>query len=87
MKSSQLRLRYWRIMTFFARVTLGFIFWELVLARIGFRGLSRRTRSNRYRRVAAQFRVLAIRMGGVMIKVGQFLSSRLDVLPPEITDE
>jgi predicted unusual protein kinase regulating ubiquinone biosynthesis (AarF/ABC1/UbiB family) len=87
MKSSQLRLRYWRIMTFFARVTLGFIFWELVLAHIGFRGLSRRTRSNRYRRVAAQFRVLAIRMGGVMIKVGQFLSSRLDVLPPEITEE
>jgi predicted unusual protein kinase regulating ubiquinone biosynthesis (AarF/ABC1/UbiB family) len=26
-------------------------------------------------------------MGGVMIKVGQFLSSRLDVLPPEVTDE
>jgi predicted unusual protein kinase regulating ubiquinone biosynthesis (AarF/ABC1/UbiB family) len=25
-------------------------------------------------------------MGGVMIKVGQFLSSRLDVLPPEITE-
>jgi predicted unusual protein kinase regulating ubiquinone biosynthesis (AarF/ABC1/UbiB family) len=26
-------------------------------------------------------------MGGVMIKVGQFLSSRLDVLPREVTDE
>jgi predicted unusual protein kinase regulating ubiquinone biosynthesis (AarF/ABC1/UbiB family) len=26
-------------------------------------------------------------MGGLMIKVGQFLSARLDVLPPEITDE
>jgi predicted unusual protein kinase regulating ubiquinone biosynthesis (AarF/ABC1/UbiB family) len=30
---------------------------------------------------------MAIRMGGVMIKVGQFLSSRLDILPPEVTDE
>ncbi len=87
MKSSQLRLRYWRIMAFFARTTLGFIFWEIILARVGLRGLSRRTRSNRYRKVAAQFRALAIRMGGVMIKVGQFLSSRLDVLPPEITAE
>ena len=87
MKSSQLRLRYWRIMAFFARATLGFIFWELILARVGFRGLTRRTRPNRYRRVAAQFRILAIRMGGVMIKVGQFLSSRLDVLPAEITEE
>jgi predicted unusual protein kinase regulating ubiquinone biosynthesis (AarF/ABC1/UbiB family) len=30
---------------------------------------------------------MAIRMGGVMIKVGQFLSSRLDILPVEITEE
>jgi len=87
MKASQLRLRYWRIMLFFGRAALDFIFWELILARIGLRALTRRTRSNRYRRVAAQFRSLAIRMGGVMIKVGQFLSSRLDVLPPEITAE
>ena len=87
MKASQLRARYWRIMAFFGRATLGFIFWELILSRIGLRGVTRRTRSNRYRRVAAQFRSLAIQMGGVMIKVGQFLSSRLDVLPPEITAE
>jgi predicted unusual protein kinase regulating ubiquinone biosynthesis (AarF/ABC1/UbiB family) len=87
MKTSQLRLRYWRIMVFFGRATLGFIFWELIMTRIGFRRLARQTRSERYRRVAAQFRLLAIRMGGVMIKVGQFLSSRLDVLPPEITAE
>jgi len=87
MKASQLRARYWRIMTFFARATLGFIYWEIILTRIGFRRLSRRTRSDRYRRVASQFRNLAIRMGGVMIKVGQFLSARLDVLPQEIIQE
>ncbi|HBG74615.1 MAG: hypothetical protein A2X25_11325 [Chloroflexi bacterium GWB2_49_20] len=87
MKSSQLRARYWRILVFFARATLGFIFWEIFLAHIGFRSFSRRTRSRRLQKVAAQFRSLAIRMGGVMIKVGQFLSSRLDVLPQEITDE
>ena len=87
MKASQLRARYWRIMTFFAQAALSFIFWELFLSRIGFRRLSRRTRPNRYRRVASQFRNLAIRMGGVMIKVGQFLSARLDVLPPEIIQE
>ncbi len=87
MKNSLLRARYRRIMIFFTGVALNFIFWEIVLPRIGMRALSRRTRSNRYRRVAAQFRSLAIRMGGVMIKVGQFLSARLDVLPPEITAE
>ena len=39
------------------------------------------------RSVAQRFRKLAVQMGGVMIKVGQFLSARLDVLPREITDE
>jgi predicted unusual protein kinase regulating ubiquinone biosynthesis (AarF/ABC1/UbiB family) len=37
--------------------------------------------------IARGYRRLAIRMGGVMIKVGQFLSSRLDVLPQEIVAE
>ena len=87
MKSSLLRARYWRIVAFFAWVTLGFIYWELILPRIFLRGWTRRTRSNRMKQIAVRFRALAIRMGGVMIKVGQFLSSRLDVLPPEITDE
>jgi predicted unusual protein kinase regulating ubiquinone biosynthesis (AarF/ABC1/UbiB family) len=87
MKASLLRARYRRIMFFFTGVAINFIFWEVILPRLGLRALARRTRSNRYRRAAAQFRTLAIRMSGVMIKVGQFLSSRLDVLPAEITDE
>jgi predicted unusual protein kinase regulating ubiquinone biosynthesis (AarF/ABC1/UbiB family) len=87
MKNSLLRARYRRIMTFFTGVAINFIFWEVLLPRIGMRALARRTRSNRYRQTAAKFRSLAIRMGGVMIKVGQFLSARLDVLPAEITDE
>ena len=82
-----LRGRYFRILYFFAGVIARFILWELVLARIGFRKWTRRTRAERFRREAARFRALAIHMGGVMIKVGQFLSSRLDVLPPEVTDE
>ena len=87
MKNSLLRARYRRIMLFFTGVAINFIFWEVLIPRIGLRALARRTRPNRYRKVAAQFRSLAIRMGGVMIKVGQFLSARLDVLPPEITEE
>lgn len=39
------------------------------------------------RRFAQRFHVLAVDLGGLMIKVGQFMSSRLDVLPPEITAE
>jgi len=74
-------------MGFFARAIASFIFWEIILPRLGLRGLTRRTRSQRYKKIASQFRAMAIRMGGVMIKVGQFLSSRLDVLPMEITEE
>jgi predicted unusual protein kinase regulating ubiquinone biosynthesis (AarF/ABC1/UbiB family) len=87
MKPSQLRARYWRIVFFFGRVTLGFIFWEIVLRRVGLGRWAARNRAQRNRAIAVRFRALAIRMGGLMIKVGQFLSARLDVLPPEITDE
>jgi predicted unusual protein kinase regulating ubiquinone biosynthesis (AarF/ABC1/UbiB family) len=79
--------RYRRILFFFARVILSFIAWDLLLPRLGLGRLSRHTRAARLRRIASQFRGLAVRMGGVMIKVGQFLSARLDVLPVEITDE
>lgn len=87
MTPAALRARYRRIVTFFARVVAGFIYWEIVLPRIGLSSWSNRTRTARNRKIAVRFRALAIRMGGLMIKVGQFLSARLDVLPAEITDE
>ena len=86
MKLSRLRARFIYILWFFAGVIFRFIWWELILAKIGFRSRVRATRSDRFRSEAERFRTLAIKMGGVMIKVGQFLSSRLDILPPEVTD-
>jgi len=87
MQPPRLRGRYFRILYFFAGVITRFILWELIIARLGLRKWTRRTRAERFRREAVRFRALAIHMGGVMIKVGQFLSSRLDVLPAEVTDE
>lgn len=86
MKKTRLRGRYLRILTFFAGVIVRFIYWELIVRKIGFRQLAKQTRPERLRHEALRFRALALHMGGVMIKVGQFLSSRLDVLPPEVTD-
>jgi predicted unusual protein kinase regulating ubiquinone biosynthesis (AarF/ABC1/UbiB family) len=40
-----------------------------------------------YRRQARQFREFATNMGGLIIKVGQFLSVRVDMLPKEYIDE
>src|SRR3990172_9126508 len=84
---TSLRLRYWRVMLFASRTALGVLWWDVVLRRIGLRRLARRTASRRYRRVARRYRALAISLGGLWIKVGQFLSSRGDVLPGFITDE
>lgn len=80
--------RFRRIVGFFVHMILHLIWWDLIISRIpifGFR--ARRTRSMRHRKWAARFRLLAVEMGGVMIKLGQFLSARVDVLPREITDE
>jgi predicted unusual protein kinase regulating ubiquinone biosynthesis (AarF/ABC1/UbiB family) len=87
MTHPRLRGRYRRIVFFFAGVIFRFIWWELTVARLGLQSWVRSTRPGRYRNEAIRFRALAIHMGGVMIKVGQFLSSRLDILPPEVTDE
>lgn len=79
--------RYRRIVFFFARLLFSFIVWDVILPRLGLGGWAKRTRTSRIRRSAAAFRSLAVQMGGVLIKVGQFLSTRVDVLPKEFTDE
>lgn len=81
------RTRYRRIVFFGARILLSLAYWELLLPRLGLGKVVKRTRSERFRRIARSFRGLAVQMGGVLIKVGQFLSSRVDVLPIEVTDE
>jgi len=81
------RARYRRILRF-AAWHLAVTWWfELLLPRIGLVRIAERTRAKRMRRFAQRFHALAVDLGGLMIKVGQFLSSRLDVLPPEITKE
>ncbi len=80
------RARYRQILIFFAGVIANIIWWDLLVGRL-FKGPVRRGRSERYRRMSRRFREVAIDMGGVMIKLGQFLSARVDVLPPEITEE
>ena len=79
--------RYRRILRF-AAWHLAVTWWfELFLPRLGLRRLTDRNRARRMRRFAQRFHQLAVELGGLMIKVGQFMSSRLDVLPPEITAE
>jgi predicted unusual protein kinase regulating ubiquinone biosynthesis (AarF/ABC1/UbiB family) len=85
--ASALRRRYRRVMAFFLPAALQIIFWDIALSRLGLRLLARRTRRRRFRDLARRFRMLASELGGVWIKVGQFLSARVDVMPAEITVE
>ncbi|MGO1851235.1 ABC1 kinase family protein [Microbacterium sp.] len=81
------RARYRRIVRFAAR-QLAIEWWhEILLPKVGLGRITKRTRARRMTRFARGFREMAIGLGGLMIKVGQFMSSRLDVLPPELTKE
>lgn len=81
------RRRYRRILRFAAwHLAVTWLF-DLLLPRLGLSRVAVRTRPGRMTRFARSFHVLAVELGGLMIKVGQFMSSRLDVLPPEITRE
>lgn len=85
--SHTLKNRYNRILRFAAMALAQTWWYELVLPKFG---LGRFVASNRIRRaqkIARKFRFLALDLGGLIIKVGQFASSRLDVLPASITSE
>ena len=73
---------------FFAGAFLAIIWWDLILRRIpGLRDMARRSALRRWAAIARRFRGLAVQMGGVLIKLGQFLSIRVDILPREVTSE
>lgn len=78
--------RYRKVRWFFARAFLHIIWWDIIINRPGLRWF-RPDPLPRWRKIAARYRRLALEMGGVLIKLGQFLSIRVDVLPPEVTGE
>lgn len=78
--------RYRKVRRFVTRVFLQVVWWDVVLNVPGLRRF-RRPPLVRYQEIARRYRSLAAEMGGVLIKLGQFLSTRVDILPPEITGE
>jgi predicted unusual protein kinase regulating ubiquinone biosynthesis (AarF/ABC1/UbiB family) len=81
------RRRYRRVVRFFSGAILQFVWWEIVLRGILGSGFVNRSFSRRWQRVARRYRALAVELGGLLIKLGQFLSIRVDVLPLEVTSE
>ncbi|HEX2223988.1 MAG TPA: AarF/UbiB family protein [Thermoanaerobaculia bacterium] len=78
--------RYRKLRGFVTRTFLHVLFWDVFLNVPGLRRF-RRPALERWRRIARRYRALAVEMGGVLIKLGQFLSIRVDLLPQEILQE
>jgi predicted unusual protein kinase regulating ubiquinone biosynthesis (AarF/ABC1/UbiB family) len=78
--------RYRKVRWFFARAFIHVIWWDIILNRPILHWL-RTPPLPRWQKIARRFRELAVEMGGVLIKLGQFLSIRVDILPSEVTRE
>lgn len=80
--------RYLRVMRFFLTALFSIIWWDIVLINIPImRHIAAHTAMQRWRGLARRYRQLAVQLGGVLIKLGQFLSIRVDVLPAEVIAE
>jgi predicted unusual protein kinase regulating ubiquinone biosynthesis (AarF/ABC1/UbiB family) len=86
-QSRALQGRYRRILRFASLVLAQAWWFEITLPRLGLGKLAAKGRVKRLKKQARRFHNLAADLGGLMVKVGQFLSSRFDVLPEEITQE
>ncbi|MBX0327558.1 AarF/ABC1/UbiB kinase family protein [Oscillochloris sp. ZM17-4] len=82
------RERFLRVLLFFLGVVAHIYIWDIFLQRFALmRWYVRRTQMRRWATIARRFRTMAIELGGMQIKLGQFLSSRADIVPQEVRRE
>jgi predicted unusual protein kinase regulating ubiquinone biosynthesis (AarF/ABC1/UbiB family) len=75
-----------RVMGYFTRVALHFLWWDCILKWRLLRGF-RTPWEPRWRRFTREYKTMALDLQGLWVKLGQFLSTRVDLLPLEITTE
>lgn len=85
-RSLRMQYRFVRVLWHFGWLFTHLLFWHWFLNRY-MPETVKRTSLKRWQQYARSFRGFAIVMGGVMIKAGQFVSTRNDVLPLEVTNE
>lgn len=85
-RSLRMQWRFWRTLAFAGWLFARLIFWQ-VYARKLFPDWVEKNNLSRWAGYAREFRAFAIRLGGVYIKLGQFISTRVDILPEEIIRE
>lgn len=85
-RSIRLQWRFIRTLIFAAWLFARVIFWQLYVYKLAPAWVER-TNVNRWRKYAREFSGFAANLGGVFIKMGQFISTRVDILPEEILKE
>lgn len=85
-RSLRLQIRFLRGIVFAAWLFARLVFWQIYVRRYFPRYVDR-TNQRRWAKYAREFRGFAIGMGGVFIKLGQFISTRVDALPEAIVRE
>ena len=85
-RSLKMQVRYVRVLVFFGWLFARLLFWHWFMARLAPETV-KRGNLKRWTGYARAFRGFAIEMGGMMIKAGQFVSMRSDILPAEVTRE
>lgn len=85
-RSLRMQWRFWRTLVFAGFLFARLVFWQVFIRKY-FPDWVDRTNMRRWRKYARQYRRFAIALGGVYIKLGQFISTRVDILPEEIIKE
>lgn len=85
-RSVRMQFRFVRTLVFALGLFGRLVMWQVYIANY-FPNWVSRSNHRRWRGYAREFRNFAIQMGGVMIKAGQFASTRADILPEEIIAE
>lgn len=78
--------RSWVVFKLLFRLLAGF-WWYNFKGKFAPNQRSPRQRSIFYRQVAIRFREAAVMLGGLLVKLGQFFSTRVDLLPLEFIEE
>lgn len=82
------RQRFLRVSRFFLGLVIHVYIWDIFLNRFALtRWYVRRSMIARWVTMARQFRAMALELGGMQIKLGQFLSSRADIVPEAVRRE
>lgn len=85
-RSLAMQWRFLMVLIWAAQLFARVIFWQVYVRKV-FPGYVERTNGDRWVRYARQFRRFALARTGLFIKLGQFISTRVDALPESIIRE